>query len=375
MTTDIRLALHLAARAPRYFADVSAESVEVRLQSRSVRAQSTLYYFGLTARHAHDVVVKLPSARHVDPARSGDPQPMAKSELEYETLADIHRVFTAINDPRFTAVKPLELMPQDGALVMEHAQGIGLNRLLAACHRGRMPSSAIRDVDLALSRAGAWLRAWHQMGALPHTRMRRTRRDDYQAFIAEHTRTLMAGGDRTMFERAREAATMAAAAALPPDLPLGTSHGDFAPRNVIVGQHGQVAVIDTLGRWKTPIYGDLGNFLFALRAARVQVLSMGWAFSATLIAQWERAFLHGYFDESPVPMAAIRLFELRALLDKWASVQRRRSPSTSLSRRWQVGAWSRFLTHYLRRLLGDIERECRCGACVVSNVSQTRVAT
>ena len=55
---------------------------------------------------------------------------------------------------------------------------------------------------------------------------------------------------------------------LPADLPLGTSHGDYAPRNILVGAHGEVTVLDTLGRWRAPIYSDLGNFLFAIKAGR-----------------------------------------------------------------------------------------------------------
>jgi aminoglycoside phosphotransferase (APT) family kinase protein len=367
MTTSTRLALNLAAGAPRYFADVAAGSVTVRMRSQSARPQSTLYFFSVAAGgRSHDVVVKLPSTHDVEPA-SADARPVAKSALEYEALSEIHRVFTALDDPRFSAIRPLDLMPRDGALVMEMAQGTGLNRLLAACHRGRW-SRSTEDVQAALGRAGAWLSTWHQLGAVPHTRPRRTRRDDYEACIDTLTRTLGADGDRTMFDRTREAASRAAAA-LPPELPLGTSHGDFAPRNVIVGRRGRVAVIDTLGRWKTPIYGDLGNFLFALHAARLQVLSMGLAFSATAIAQWERAFLRGYFRDAPVPTTAIKLFELRALLDKWASVRTRHSGSTRRSRRWQAGAWNRFLAHYLRRLLGEIEREGRCRSGVVSAVS------
>ncbi len=65
---------------------------------------------------------------------------------------------------------------------------------------------------------------------------------------------------------------MVAGRVLPADLPL-VSHGDYAPRNILVGAHGEVTVLDTLGRWRAPIGSDLGNFLFAIKAGRAQMSS------------------------------------------------------------------------------------------------------
>jgi hypothetical protein len=51
-----------------------------------------------------------------------------------------------------------------------------------------------------------------------------------------------------------------------------------------------------------------------------QVISQGLAFSSDQLTAYECAFLKGYFDKQSIPYAAIRLYEMLALLDKWSSV-------------------------------------------------------
>ena len=364
----LRFVPHLTRRAAAYFDDFGAGPVRVHLRSSSDRRLSQLHEFELaSAERTHQVLVKVPSGPlggasaadvwHGREMRRSSPALESKSQLEYATLSGMHALFDRLRDPRFGTIRPLELM-RENALVMEKVTGSGLSRVVASSNR-LLRRSADAEIGRAFRNAGAWLKAWHQLATLSHTQPRRTTRAEFVTFIAELASHLThESGDTASFENARVAACRAAGGVLPPELPLGTSHGDYAPRNILVGARGQVTVLDTLGRWKTPIYGDLGNFLFALKATRLQVYTRGLAFTPSTLAAWERSFLCGYFDQEPVPLAAIRLFEIRALLDKWVSVCRRQRHAAGLERvreQYRARAWDRFLRRYLLRLLSDLD--------------------
>ena len=106
---------------------------------------------------------------------------------------------------------------------------------------------------------------------------------------------------------------------LPEELPLGLLHGDFATRNILVGHRHRVTVIDTLAKWHTPIFKDIGCFLANLRLSWFQIISQGLAYRSSTLATYEQAFLKGYFGEAPMPTEAIRLYEILAALDIWAA--------------------------------------------------------
>ena len=107
-------------------------------------------------------------------------------------------------------------------------------------------------------------------------------------------------------------------------LPVAMSHGDFAPRNILVDGQGRIAVIDLLARWQAPRYEDLAAFLLAMRTSRVNATTSGLLFGRA-IDRLEPAFLAGYFGGDPVPLHEIRLYELLLLLDKWSARLARRA--------------------------------------------------
>jgi hypothetical protein len=47
-------------------------------------------------------------------------------------------------------------------------------------------------------------------------------------------------------------------------------------------------------------------------------MSQGMVFKQSFIKKFEQAFLAGYFGNQPIPIEAIRLFEIQALLDRWS---------------------------------------------------------
>jgi hypothetical protein len=358
-----RLESHLVEHAPAYFADL-AGGAQVALRRRNRRATSTLYEFELTNGHGgHSVLVKVPAAGSAAPApldalRRGEAiDPMRMSEAEYAALALIHRSFGGLGDPRFGTVAPLDLLEEDRALVMSKAADPPLGVALLRAHRLR-PGAPPDDLQVVLRNTGAWLARYHGLPAPPEARLRQPTRSEFIAFIGRLTAYLAVHDGRpALFEEAEARIAAVARARLPPELPLGVAHGDFAPRNVLIGAGGRVTVIDATARWSAPIYDDLGDFVFALRTARPHVYTGGLLFGSAALAAWEDAFLDGYFDGGPRPLAALKLFEAQALLNKWAAV-RSRAParrSVPLAGGLRVRAWSAFLARYLRRLMRELD--------------------
>ena len=106
---------------------------------------------------------------------------------------------------------------------------------------------------------------------------------------------------------------------MPANLPLGLGHGDYAMRNLLVGENDRITAFDTCAKWKVPIYEDIAYFLVQLETNGLQVLTQGFAFRAETIATYQRGFLAGYFGGAHVPIELIRLFKIQLLLDSWSS--------------------------------------------------------
>jgi len=122
-----------------------------------------------------------------------------------------------------------------------------------------------------------------------------------------------------------ESAVDLAMSTLPDSLPLGTGHGDFVASNIFVGPSGRPTVFDPLLLWRVPCYQDLSTLIVACRAHPHQAATQGLALASRDLERYERAVLEGYFGSDPIPMDAIHLFQLLALLDMWsAQVSKRR---------------------------------------------------
>jgi hypothetical protein len=363
--------VHLAEHAAEYFSDVTPGGARVSLRREDARPYSTMYEYEIdSGRDRHSVLVKLPAARERSerpptsaegrirdrPRRASALDPALKSEAEYAALAMIHDEFQRLADPRFGTVPPLDFVRAHRALVMEKVADPRLPSILLRGSRFR--GSRADEAVPALRNTGAWLRAYHELGGCEHTGVRHATRNEFLDYIAELTDYLVYHERHgALFRRVQARVEAIAAEALPADLPLGMTHGDFAPRNVLVGDGARVTVIDTLARWRAPIYDDLGDFVFALKASKPQVYSQGVAFGAGPLARWQDAFLDGYFGPATRPAAALWLFEIQALLERWASARRVAlgASGASLAIRARTVTATRFLTRYLDRLVDDLD--------------------
>ena len=200
-----------------------------------------------------------------------------KHLLEYRALVAIQCYFERLADRRFGTVKPLTYLPDLSALLMEEVKTPNLNTLFGRTNRLQGPLSSL-DLRDAFCNSGAWLRYYHTLPKDHDVQVRHATRDAFvdsitkyvsylgrvlhkEAFLHKHGHTIIAQAKRV----------------LPPALPLGLGHGDYAMRNILVSADSRVTVIDTLSRWRVPIYEDIGYFLLRLKANRMQVFSLGYA--------------------------------------------------------------------------------------------------
>jgi aminoglycoside phosphotransferase (APT) family kinase protein len=265
--------------------------------------------------------------------------------------------FSALDDARFGVIRIFELVEEKQAIIMAFSTDPRLRDLVAKNSILRMPfgDRGGSDLSRAFEHAGAWLRAYHTMEKVPEqAEVRHQRREDYLDSIGSFTQFLGEKcEDVSFFTAVKEQTEQAARAILPPVLPIGPGHGDFALRNILVGEGERVTVIDTLTRLCVPIYEDLAYFLVGLRGNRLQVFSQGLAFRKYLLASYEQAFLAGYFAGQAVPRSLLHLFEIQALLDKWSSLV----VLIRSGRRGTVrGAQLKLTDLYYRRLMKELLR-------------------
>ena len=366
-----RVRLHLQQSAHRYFEGHDFDEVDVTLQHPSSRARATLYFFRLTAGARHlDVVVKvplldLPSVSGEASREGGDfPRlgvilgPEERSELERSILTAIYEAVEATADPRFGAIRLLGAIENPAALVMEKAEGVLLRDLLVKRSFGRDPSDG-HDLGQELESTGAWLSHYHGAVASERASPRRSTRKDFLASVCDLTAYLgRARSKSAFFEGVFERIEELAPEILPAELPLGLGHGDFAPRNVLVQSSSRITVFDTLGRWLTPICDDIGYFLMSLRSLGPQIVSLGHAFDVALLDRYEHRFLRGYFGNGVVPLKQIRLFEIEALLARWASSTHGARESSGfrwLRLRTELAARERLFGTWIRHQLKALE--------------------
>jgi hypothetical protein len=338
---------HLRANAAAYWTGVRGD-VTVHVRPARRRAASRHYaarlsWSGGTRSVVVKVAVEYSHGRTPDetPPRLWDyPAPATRSKHEYQALRRIERHLTATGDPRFRPLRALDHIEPIGGLILEQLEGQTLRSLLRRASR-LDPRPAPRKVWGALEETGAWLRMFRDMpveGAL----VLRPERADFIALARRFCDYLgkYLDGAKLPVTLADELES-AAGAMLDEQLPLAAAHGDFAHDNVLIDR-GRVVVLDTCSRWQAPIYEDIAYFLVGLRNRRIQVLTLGAAFSPAQLESFGQAFLRGYFG-SPETPTALRLYEVLLLLEKWAAevARSRRGGSGRALARPLVNAWYR----------------------------------
>ncbi len=370
------LAALLAQRAPRYFEGTpSGAAGDRQPQLASTRAVkptgvrerrfSTFFDFEI---ETHPVLVKVPSGRrHSALARSAGsgalPEslrlaprvaPEQKGLREYRALLAMEQHFRALSDRRFGTVPVLDFLPEFAALCMERVAAEGLERRLNAA-RWMRNSAAQAVAACGVRNAGSWLRIFHASPPLEHTRSCSEQREELIDSLLRFVEYLEPRGAAPDLVRLlRECLPAAAHAQLPEPLPLGLSHGDFAPRNLLCDAAGRVTALDTQAGWRAPIYADLAHFLVAVEATPLRLFG-GIRIPATAFERSLRSeLLAGYFGAEPAPRAALALFEIQEWLARWAAIVHHADAARGLRRAAKSG----------RRLLASRSIAGCVAACV-----------
>jgi hypothetical protein len=350
------LTAHLQKHAGRYLPTAREAPAHVQLVRSDVRAASSLHRFiVLAGGHERIVLVKIP--RSISGSEAGnESEPLVpdrprispvvefqdRLSLEYDALARIHRHFSQIDDPRFGSIQVFELLPQYRAIVMEAVDQPDLRKLVI--REGRRRSSAgVADLHTAFGHAGAWLHSFHTIDTEKEIGELQPRRDDFIEFSRQLTEYLSRHlGQRSFFSRVDAAVAAQSHGELPDELPLGLGHGDFAMRNILVGPAQRVTALDSLGRYRVPVFRDVGYFLANLNYSRLPALGQGAFLHPARGPALGRSFVRGYFNEETDVEGALRLYEVQSLLEKWSSVVWSRSRRSGASKHAQSALLSAF---------------------------------
>jgi hypothetical protein len=353
---------HIEANAPRYFPDLAAERVAARPLWCKQRDNARIYGLSLsTGRGRAEVVVKVRHPRGASHPDDEELMPAVPDEhklsYEHSALAAIEAQIGPREDPRFGAVRVLDLMPEHGAFVMQSAPGDNLGSVFDEALL-REPEPLSDGLLVTARNTGAWLRCCHGLPPLPQTQERSIRREEFVASL----QSLVAGAECDRWGRvdASELGGLlleVAVAVLPEELPAGILHGDFRAGNVLADPKGRVFVIDTFANWRGPIYADLGHFLYQLALPPRWLSRRPSPRRLAALDHLESEFLAGYFDGAKVPIVAIRLFEAQALLYRWSRAARaaRWPGREGWAKRARLRIKTRFFQDRLGRILSDLD--------------------
>jgi hypothetical protein len=355
---------HIREHAPRYYPTFLPEQLRVQLLSKQERPSAVLYRFKVSSdAEIRSVFVKVPLRMSTKGRAKGSvyekPQLFPKTEprdmhwLQYTALRAIDEYFTGLEKKHLGAIRVLDYLPQYHAIFTEESIDPRLRQLFYRENRLRTLSGVLK-LRTAFQNVGIWLRAYHTMPKYEDVKIRHENRMDYIEAITTLTDFLAKSlKDETFLKETASVIISKAPNILPESLPLGLGHGDYAMRNILIGHNSRVTVLDTFAKWRTPIYEDIGYFLNELKTSYPQVISQGLAFSPRMLTIYEQEFLAGYFGSEPVPYSIIRLYEVLALLDKWAGTIARSSQKTHLystiSRPQMI-----FVNRYFKRSLENL---------------------
>lgn len=352
---------HIRQHAVEYFPGLEAEKMNVRLVNGRQYRYSQFYRFEVSAGgKSFRALVKTPSLNPPKGRPKLGPmiEPSAKFEAQYKAMSKIHEYFTSMADPRFGAVRPLDIVTEHQAIVMEEVLAPSLRHLVEQTSRLKNPLRArVRNnLALAFRNAGAWLCMFHSMPPIQSVKVTHNgQRLDFVSTINKLVDFLIKADPRNSFLQQIAAKTVQdAAQIMPEELPLGLRHGDYGLSNILADLDGKVTVLDTPAICHSPIYEDLAYLLVGLKAKWSQVLSLKLAYDSHQFALYEREFLAGYFGQSPMPYRILRLYEVQALLVRWSGkmfvLQEQPADRNAFWKEFQLWQMRRFFQVLLREL-------------------------
>jgi hypothetical protein len=236
--------------------------------------------------------------------------------LEWNGLVAIERACRGADG--LGVARPLLLLEEDAGLVMSFVEAPTLRSAVLDLSRLRPGRGDLDRAITGCTLAGRWLRTVQEHGGGSDRPVRQGTRQE----VVDQLRAYGAFLDSDEWRRVSEGAVELVTRVLPDRLPLAVGHGDFAPRNMLLGE-GRLTVIDPLPRWRVPAYDDLCRFLVGIRLIGAQVHTHGLAFGSATLDALEEAAVAAYLDpagERSGDRAALRTYQLMILMDKWTAM-------------------------------------------------------
>lgn len=326
------LAAEVAAQGALWFPELDGAHLAVRHRGGTVRPRCFLHRFDvLDGRSTRPVMVKVRHSRAElrREDRCADRPVLAPvrelpdaeaSRREFDGLRLIADALAGDDTGRFGVLRPLAFLPEQAAVVTDLSPHPTLRSVLLQGSRLR-PGRRALPGDEPWRSAGAWLRLFHSAPTsleLPARAGTAAEAGELLARYAGFVRERV--GCRPVLDELISGGADLARAALPAQVPLGTGHGDFVATNVFLGPGDRITVFDPFPMWRLPVHQDLATLVVGLRVMPVQAASQGLALDRRVLAGYEEALLQGYFGDEPVPGPAVAVYQLLALLDRWAAL-------------------------------------------------------
>ncbi len=301
---------------------------------------------GCTAR----VVVKVPRSPEVESFALAATEPRAPDAVrEYETLVAIWESVAGSDVKEFRAVRPLSFLEPWNAFAMEEVEGRNLKQMAERWQVVTGARAAWDRLERGYHRAGSWLALFHdRLGGAEDRQLDR-------AQLREAAAEVLGDLERAS---ARQVETASLREALDGHIDalsatcdrVAVLHGDFAPRNMLLGTDGRIAAVDTRRTVSGSVYADVASMATDLSTVPLQVLTHGAAYRETIVRRCTGALLRGYFGARPYDPQLLAIHcGLSIILHRWIYYEermaRRRLPAAA---RRALAAWVR---RYLRRLL------------------------
>ena len=364
----------VASEAPTWFPGTPAGPA-VHLRPLRARRRSRLYLLSLGSPAAPPVMVAKVRNEQTAVAQSGGgprrptlaPATTDEAELtahEYAALRHLETIFPG-DDPRFGAVRALAHLPDHHAIVMGLAPGVPMRDLVVRWSRLPSRGRGQLEPEPVFRAVGEWLRAFHDATPIDDRPVRQGTGAEVVAHFGALEEFLGRRLGRRFAPLAGACSALAADLLPAGELPLAVGHGDFATRNVMVGQDGRVVVLDPLARWAVPAQEDLCRFLVGIQLNGLQVHTLGAAYRQDTLERWQREVVGGYYGTGDItgdirgdlPLAAVYCYQLLLLLDKWSALVEpaRRGGAIASPRRVSQEAATGYVRRQAERLL-DLAR-------------------
>jgi tRNA A-37 threonylcarbamoyl transferase component Bud32 len=313
---------HISDSVARYYPEMSA--ARVTCTRVDVRPRATLYYFDvMDAASRQALIVKVATSAQSYPVDERRPQvtpvpsPAVRHHREYASMTTLESSISVAQPVGIGAVRVLEHLPDQLAIVMEQVPGRDLGAVLGEPSDVESPA---RIADL-IATSGRWLHQFHHMTidhAFDHLH---SSVDDFLASVREQTNFLGRELNRaSYFDSIVGAVEDGVAAASSLRLPMGLRHGDYKPENIMIRSDGSVVGIDSVPAFRSVVYEDLAKFtvrlgLFASPLMRQHTMARS---LRPYAAAYRDGFLSGYFGAERPHHPEVELYEVLQLLQAWS---------------------------------------------------------